>query len=103
MDKPPQTAPSGEPTGEEDDFMPSISLERYMSSRKRHRSTWVHLTTIAFMLAALVAVFVFKDQCGQSLSNTIFMHSREQSEPLRLQSPPAAPPSKAPAKQSTEQ
>lgn len=99
MDKPDQTAPSGEPAGEEDDFMPSISLDRYMSSRKRQKSTWVHLTTIIFMLAALVAVFIFKDQCGQTVSNTIFIQSQERSDPLRTQPQPSEPPAKAPAKQ----
>ncbi len=79
-----------EAQGDEDDYMPNISLDRYMSSRRRHKSNWIHLTTVIFMLAALVAVFLFKDQCGQSVSKTIFIQPQESSQkPLQIQRDPA--------------
>ena len=99
MDKRKETGPNKEAQGDDDDYMPNISLDRYMSSRRRHKANWIHLTSILLMLAAVVAVFLFKDQCGQSVSNTIFMQApRENREPIRVKMPPSKAQSKPPAK-----
>jgi hypothetical protein len=63
-----------DPQDEEQDSAPHISLDWYKESRKRTKyAAGVHVITLVFMLAALLAIFFYKDRCGDAVSGAIFM------------------------------
>jgi hypothetical protein len=87
--------------GEEPDERQPITLDRYMS-RHRGRSavSWPHVGALIIMLAILVALVMFKDRCGEAVSDIVFMLSPDASAPakvrIELERPAAKPGNEAP-------
>ena len=86
---------------QEPDERQPITLDRYMS-RHRGRSavSWPHVGALIIMLAILVALVMFKDRCGEAVSDIVFMLSPDASAPakvrIELERPAAKPGNEAP-------
>lgn len=61
------------PTDSAPDGQPGINLDLYFSTRRRPRSpSWPYLVCAVLMLVVLLAIVAYQDQCGQSVSDTLF-------------------------------
>ena len=66
---------------EEEDTAGPITLDRYLHRKGQSYLSWVHLTTLIFMLVTLVLLFLYKDRCGQFISNFVFMGTSKSGSP----------------------
>jgi len=50
-----------------------INMDHYYSTRRRRRTpTWPYVVSAAVMLALLVAIVMYQDSCGASVSGVLF-------------------------------
>lgn len=55
--------------GPQDAEEPQITLDHYYSRRRPPiKSGWTHIVSLIAMLAALVMIMIYKDRCGQQVS-----------------------------------
>jgi hypothetical protein len=89
------------PEEEEPEERQPITLDRYMSRRRgRSAVSWPHVGALIVMLAILVALVMFKDRCGDAVSNMIFMlnpDAGQQPAKVRIELERPASKPKAPA------
>ncbi len=62
-------------------YAPFYPLDRYLHRKGQSYLSWVHLTTLLFMLVTLVLIFIYKDRCGQFISNFVFMGTSKSESP----------------------
>jgi hypothetical protein len=78
---------AGEPEDEESGQR--ITLDRYASRRRRlSYVSWAHLSALAFMLATLVLLVLYKDRCGQAVSSFVFIGADSGPPAARIQLDP---------------
>jgi hypothetical protein len=74
----------------EEEERPRITLDRYMSGRRRTRTGWAQLIALSFMLLTLILLLVYKDRCGNAVSGFLFMGNPDAGRTVRIKLDPAS-------------